>query len=204
MIWAHKRIKTKPIKTTNRDLVGVIIETNNRVILVIAAYMPPKSNRGDEELYLKLDQIRSLITETRRNHIRQLELVIGGDFNRYDQLWGGDEVALHDRQGEGEPVIELMADLDLQSLLPRGTPIWYSDTAELQSTIDLMMAILELANELAWCTTGETEHGSDHQNIRTAFYIGITITTTAARRLWKKADWAQIIRVLEQTLEVYP
>lgn len=44
-----------------------------------------------------------------------------GDFNRWDSLWGGNSRASHARQGEGQLLIDLMTDLDLHLLLPRGT-----------------------------------------------------------------------------------
>jgi len=204
MIWAHKNTKANPVKTTHSDLTGVLVETNGRKILTIAAYVPAKSNSGDEELQSRLNQIRSLVTETRRNHNGLVELVIGGDFNRHDQLWGGDEVARSDRQGEGEPIIQLMADLDLQSLLPRGTPTWQRDNGEYQSTIDLMLATPELVNEVKWCTIEGAEHGSDHRFVRTAFSIGIDIQNNTPRRLWKKADWTQMREGLEKALESRP
>jgi exonuclease III len=84
MIWTHKSIKANPVKSTHGDLVGVLIETNDRAILAIAAYIPAKTSPEDEELQSRLDQIRSLVTETRRNHSGPVELVIGGDFNRHD------------------------------------------------------------------------------------------------------------------------
>ncbi|KAF2682025.1 hypothetical protein K458DRAFT_391067 [Lentithecium fluviatile CBS 122367] len=40
-----------------------------------------------------------------------------------------------------------MADLDLQSLAPRGTATWHSDDDNRASTIDLILATPELANE---------------------------------------------------------
>lgn len=47
-----------------------------------------------------------------------LELAVGGDFNRWDTLWRGDHLASHLRQGEGRSILEFMTDLDLQLLLP--------------------------------------------------------------------------------------
>lgn len=204
MIWTHKNIKVNPIKSTHGDLAGVLVKTNGRAILAISVYVPAKTSSEDEELQVRLDQIRSLVAETRRNHSEPVELIIGGDFNRHDQLWGGDEVARTIRQGEGEAIIQLMADLDLQSLLPRGTPTWHSDNGEFQSTIDLVMATPELVSELSWCNTEGPEHGSDHQIIRTAFHTEVDIKAMPPRRLWKKADWSQIGKGLEQALKTRP
>jgi hypothetical protein len=204
MIWTHKDIKIKPVKSTSSDLTAVLIEMNDRKILVIVVYVPAKSSSEDEELHSRLDYIRSVVSETRQNHSEPVELVIGGDFNRHDQLWGGDEVARSIRQGEGEPIIQLMADLDLQSLLPRGTPTWHANGGEQQSTIDLMLTTPELANEVKRCTTEGNEHGSDHQFIRTAFSTTTDIRTHMPKRLWKKAEWTKIKEDLEQILKIRP
>jgi ribonuclease HI len=204
MIWTHRNIKTKPVKTADRDIAAVIVETNERTILAISIYVPAKSQPEDPELLEKLNQIRTVIQETRRNTSNQVELVIGGDFNRYDQLWGGDRVALTNRQGEGEPIIQLMADLNLQNMLPRGTTTWQSDNGDYESTIDLMMATPQLAEEVITCTTEGTEHGSDHLAIRTTFSTSVTFKNPPPRKLWKKADWSQINKAIEKAMEGKP
>jgi hypothetical protein len=50
MIWTYKNIKTNPVKTTHSDIVGTLVEMNNRIILIIAVYAPAKANLDDEEL----------------------------------------------------------------------------------------------------------------------------------------------------------
>lgn len=47
-----------------------------------------------------------------------LELILTGDFNRWDSLWGENLIAPHSLQGEAEPLLDLMSKLNLQSLLP--------------------------------------------------------------------------------------
>jgi hypothetical protein len=67
--------------------------------------------------------LRQVIADTRRDAGRVVDVVVVGDFNRHDQLWGGDDVSLL-RQGEADQIIDLMYDLGLTSLLPRGTKTW--------------------------------------------------------------------------------
>jgi hypothetical protein len=45
-----------------------------------------------------------------------VEILIMGDFNQHDQLWGGDDVSLG-RQGEADLIINLMNKCALSSLL---------------------------------------------------------------------------------------
>jgi hypothetical protein len=68
-----------------------------------------------------------------------VELVIVGDFNRHDQLWGGDDVSLG-RQGEADPIIDLMNEFAPSGLLKRGTKTWQGGglDGDCESTIDLV------------------------------------------------------------------
>ena len=105
-----------------------------------------------------------------------LELILTGNFNRWNALWGGDNIASHSRQGEGQILINLMADLDLQLLLPQGT-ITYTGATKLgnaASTIDLVFSSTRLAEDRILCTTLDTDHGSDHAAIQTVFSMNIS------------------------------
>ena len=70
-----------------------------------------------------------------------VDVVIAGDFNRHDQLWGGDGVSL-ERQGEVDPIIDLMSEFALSSLLRRGTKTWHG--GDYETTIELVLASEEL------------------------------------------------------------
>ena len=85
-----------------------------------------------------------------------MEVVIRGDFNQHDQLWGGDGVALV-RQGEADQIIDMMSDLTLSSLLPRGTKTWQG--GQYETTIDLVLASEGLAASTVKCSIYGTEHG---------------------------------------------
>ena len=62
------------------------------------------------------DRLRKAITKVRRDAGAVVEIMIVGDFNCHDQLWGGDEVSLG-RQGEADLIIDLMNEFALSSLL---------------------------------------------------------------------------------------
>ncbi|KAI1839557.1 hypothetical protein JX266_014233 [Neoarthrinium moseri] len=89
-----------------------------------------------------------------------------GDFNLHDQVWGGDGV-FPARQGEADHLIDMMNELGLMSLLPRGMKTWQRDGHE--RTTDLVLASEGLANDTIACGTHPTEHGSDHRAIETIF-----------------------------------
>jgi hypothetical protein len=64
------------------------------------------------------------------------EAVVAGDFNRHNPLWGGSQVSSASSQEESAPIIDFMAELALQSLLPAGVMTFVSDAGGI-STIDL-------------------------------------------------------------------
>lgn len=106
----------------------------------------------------------------------QLEVILAGHFNRWDTLWGGNSVASHSRQGEGSLIIDLMADLDLQLLLPQGTITYRRGKAQSShsSTLDLIFTTEKLATEVLVCKPHETQHGSNHEAIESKFSLMTT------------------------------
>lgn len=134
-----------------------------------------------------------------------LELILTGDFNRWDVLWGGDGIASHSRQGEGQPLVNLMADLDLQLLLPRGT-ITYTGATRLgnaASTIDLIFSSTRLAEDRILCTTLDTDHRSDHAAIQTVFTMATPeLPFAPPRRLFKSAPWNKICQTVTENIHL--
>jgi len=127
--------------------------------------------------------------------------VIAGDFNRHDQLWGGEDVSL-ERQGEADPIIDLMNELALTSLLRRGTKTWHGGNHE--TTIDLVLASQELTDTMLKCTIHKTEHGSDHRAIETAFDISVPVSKQQERLLLRNAPWKEINARIARTLDTTP
>ncbi|KID59535.1 Endonuclease/exonuclease/phosphatase, partial [Metarhizium hybridum] len=129
---------------------------------------------------------------------QQVDVVVVGDFNPHDQLGGGggggDEILLA-RQGEADGIIELMTEFSLNSLLPRGTKTWKgTDKAGRirETTIDLVFASQDLANDLVRCGPHVTDHGSDHRTIETIFETAVPESIPQVRLLFKNAPWKKI------------
>ncbi|KJK84836.1 hypothetical protein H633G_11365 [Metarhizium anisopliae BRIP 53284] len=102
------------------------------------------------------------------------------------------------RQGEGDDIIDLMNELALGSLLPRGTKTWQGQ--EFESTIELV----QLATSMIKCATRETDHGSDHQAIETVFEVETPDQQQPERLLFKNAPWKQINTRIAEKLEKLP
>jgi hypothetical protein len=202
MIWVRKDLHAKQIPIASADLTAVLLQAQDRLLFVVSVYIPPRASDSTLALEQRLTAIREAYYTTRRQAGREVEILVAGDFNRHDLLWGGDQVALSDRQGEAAPIIELAEDLDLQCLLPRGT-ITYEGPRGC-STIDLIFASSVLAEELSFCKVYEGDHGSDHRAVQTGFFTSVHGPSQSARFLFRAAPWDTIRRTVSASLEQCP
>jgi hypothetical protein len=83
-----------------------------------------------------------------------------------------------------------MSEFGLRSLLPRGTKTWRDKNYE--TTIDLVLATEELAENVIRCGIHETDHGSDHRRIDTTFDIAIPTPQHQPRMLLKNTPWHEV------------
>ena len=203
MIWAHRRLAVKQIPTPSHDITALIVKLGDRRILVFSVYVSPSTEDVEDPLPRRLRMIRDIVAQVEREEAPHLvETIAAGDFNRHDQLWGGDQVACSRRQGEGEAIIEMMTDLHLHSLLPRGT-ITYEGAVG-QSTIDLILASDDLTDDVMQCDIYGEEHGSDHRAIRTSLNIRRPERTLRSRLLVRHAPWPRIQDAVRQGLTTLP
>lgn len=197
MIWVNKMtFPHRQIEVPSPDITAVLIFTPSPT-LIVSVYVPPEGGpNGIRSLTQVLEAIRQIYRRVQRDHMDQVDILIAGDFNRHDQLWGGDQVATHIRQGEAEPILLLMADWNLSSLLPRGTITF--EEGRWRSTIDLVLASRGLGKRVTRCGIHPVEHGSDHRAIVTTFLSDAQTPTSPgpARSLFREAPWADINREL--------
>jgi Endonuclease-reverse transcriptase len=131
MIWVHRNIEAKQVPVDHADVTAVLVRLSSRLILVFSVYMPSHDPNDVNALEDQLQHIQETTRIIRRDLSPQtVELIIAGDFNRHDQLWGGDDVGATARQGEAAPIIDFMEDFDLQCLLPRGTITYESEQGD--------------------------------------------------------------------------
>ncbi len=190
MIWAAKRHHIQPVLIDNSDITALILTLPSRKIFIISMYIPCSTGRSQDKpkLKLRLELVKSAYSKL-QNLMPDLELTVGGDFHRWDTLWGGDHLASHPRQGKGRSILEFMTDLDLQLLLPRGTSTYTGNSQGGVSTIHLTMVSSRLFSEQILCQTHQTEHGSDHLAIVNEFMTEAPDVTPPPRRAYKNARW---------------
>ncbi len=198
MLWVDKETEAEQIQVDSSDITAAIIRLPGKMVLVISAYVPCIDVTALEE---SCENIRKTVAKARQKMGVPVEVVVVGDFNRHDPLWGGDDVRL-ERRGEADPIIDLMNEHGLSSLLRRGTKTWSNGTYD--TTIDLVLASGEMRDAMLKCRVMTTDHGSDHCAIETAFDISVPNPEAGERLLLKNAPWNDINARIAKTLGAAP
>ncbi|RKK24129.1 hypothetical protein BFJ67_g16781 [Fusarium oxysporum f. sp. cepae] len=198
MLWVNKEVEAEQVPIDSPDVTVAVVRLPDRLVFTASVYVPGGDAQALQDICAKL---RRAIQEVRRRSGGAVDVVVVGDFNRHDQVWGGDDVAV-ERQGEADPIIDLMNDFMLRSLLRRGTKTWQS--GDYETTIDLVLASEELADANIKCAIHGTEHGSDHRTIETVFDISVPGPKQEERLLFKNAPWKEINSRITDTLRSRP
>lgn len=198
MLWVRKDLEAEQVPISSSDVTAALVRLPGRQILFVSVYV-----EGEDAVALSetCELLQKAVRETRQRAGEVVDAVIVGDFNRHDQLWGGDNVSWL-RQGEGDDIINLMNDLGLSSLLPRGTKTW--QRGEYESTIDLVLASSDLATNIMKCAIVTTKHGSDHEAIETLFDVTVPEQQQRERLLFKNAPWKEINERIAKNLVGVP
>lgn len=181
MLWVNKEAEAEQVRIESPDMTAAIIRLPERQVLVVSVYVPGVDPQALQD---SCNNLRKAIHDARRNAGTVVDVVIAGDFNRHDQLWGGHGVSL-ERQGEANPIIDLMSEFALSSLLRRGTKTWHG--GDYETTIDLLLASEELTTSATKYAINGTEHGSDYRAIETVFDISVPPPKHQERLLLKNA-----------------
>lgn len=128
-------------------------------------------------------------------------MVIVGDFNYYNQLWGGDNIS-QVRQGKANNIINLIDKIALRSLLPRGTKTQHR--GEFKSTINLVLALEALAINIIKCIPIKIDYRLDYQVIETIFKAYLPKQIQQERFGLKNAPWKEINIRITKDLERLP
>ena len=187
MFWIRSDLEVLQVPVNSADVTAVVLRLPDRSIFIASIYVPKADPLA---LQRTLQLLQEAIEGACRNTHGRLDILLAGDFNRHDQLWGGDDVAREQRQGEADPIIDFIGDFSLHSLLPRGVKTWGRNGQE--STIDLVFGSDELRGTLLKCEVYGIEHGSDHRAIHTTFDLAPPERIVAQRLLLKNAPWNTI------------
>jgi hypothetical protein len=114
MLWVRRDLEARQIAVDSADITAAVLRLPDRSILIISVYIPQSDLAALQQMLLLLQQV---ITSVYCQINTRLDIAVAGDFNRHDQLWGGEDVSMQ-RQGEADPIIDFIGDFSLHSLLP--------------------------------------------------------------------------------------
>ena len=202
MLWINRDVEAEQVPIESPDLTAAVIRLPERLIFMASVYVEGGDAAALDDA---CDRLRKAISKVRQDAGTVVEIMIVGDFNRHDQLWGGDDVSLT-RQGEADPIINLMSEFALCSLLKRGTKTWHGggQNGDCESTIDLVLASASLTDSMVKCAIHGTEHGSDHRAIETIFDAPWSAPQHPERLLLKNAPWKEINARIASALATTP
>ena len=114
-------------------------------------------------------------------------IIMAGDFNTHHPLWNPRAYTRHDN--EADVLVNMMADLELNLLLPPGTVTFPSAG----TTIDLVWGNNEAANRIIKCRiTEQNDHGSDHLPIETEIAICTERPQYPPAYNFAKTNWKEL------------
>ena len=202
MIYINKRLPYQQIPIESSDLTAVAIRRGTERFLCVSAYIPYQKNA--EQCKRILRRSLAIISRTfKKAQLKnpELQLILGGDFNRHDPAWGKTS---DNRMGEGEPLIQFIFEHNLWNALPHNTITFHNIGNSHQSTIDLILIPGDLRTAVQWCKTGE-DHGSDHFTIHTAITLQAPRLEQAHRfKSYNNTDWEEVRKAVRERLTAPP
>ena len=114
MIWTRADLEVEQAQIETSDITAVTVRLPHLSILLFSVYV---QCADPDALQIAVQNISQTILREKQR-VGRLEVIVAGDFNRHDALWGGNKVS-DERQGEAEPIITMMSEQGLISLLKR-------------------------------------------------------------------------------------
>ena len=91
MIWAHRSLTVKQVPIPTPDITALLIRIGDRRILVCSIYVATAHDAINDPLPQLLNAMREALRQVELvESPHPVEVIVAGDFNRHNQLWGGD------------------------------------------------------------------------------------------------------------------
>lgn len=100
MLWVRRDLESEQVAVSSPDLTAAVLRLQGRQVLVVSVYV---QCNGASALLAAVREVNNLISRFRSGTGERTDVVVAGDFNRHDVLWGG-EGTITRRQGEGQPI----------------------------------------------------------------------------------------------------
>ena len=178
-----------PLHVPLRDVTAIELTTADpRPMLIINVYKPCDRNIIPE-LH---EHLRKLLAKQNYSNI-----IIAGDFNLHHPMWNPAAYTRHDE--EADTLVEMMADLELNLLIPAGTATYPNPDAK--TAIDLVWGNTEVTNRIIKCRIAAlNDHCSDHFPIETIISVQTDAPQTLPAYNYAKTNWKELNAKLESYL----
>lgn len=101
MLWIRRDLESEQVAMPSPDITAALVHLPDRSVFIASVYVEPANSQAlVETIQLLAQGLNAARTRTRANRGR-MDILITGDFNQHDQLWGGDNVSSV-RQGEAD------------------------------------------------------------------------------------------------------
>jgi hypothetical protein len=89
-LWIRQDIEAEQVTVQSPDLTAAVLQPPDRSVLMVSVYV---KGQDENTLLCATNNLHQVIQETWDRIGTRVDVIIAGDFNRNDQLWGGDEVS---------------------------------------------------------------------------------------------------------------
>ena len=91
MLWVSREVEAEQVTIESPDVTAAVIRLQDRLVFTASVYVPGGDAQALQDTCGKLGRA---ITEVRQRSGKTVDVVITGDFNRHDQMWGGDDISV--------------------------------------------------------------------------------------------------------------
>lgn len=203
-IWVNEYISTCSWKEVvvegTADVTAIQILTSGGRITIYNIYNSCEDNKSEKALRVHLEANERELT--RQDH----HMIWAGDFNRHHPLWDADtDERLFTREApdRAQPLIDMIAEWDMEMLLPKGIPTLEHFVTKKWSRPDNIFGTEGLVERIVECDTqpGLLPPKTDHLQVGTILDLSKVLHTSDERRNWREVDWEKFEDTLESALE---
>jgi hypothetical protein len=105
MLWVRSDIDAEQIPVPSADLTAAVLQLLDRAVMVVSVYVEGKNT---DALASTVTELHNLIVRFRSGRGTGTEVILVGDFNQHDQLWGGDDIS-PTKQGKADLLMDFMS-----------------------------------------------------------------------------------------------
>jgi len=208
VIWVNKRLNTNEWKILDipgtNDITAIQLKGPYGKLTIFNVYNDCTHSRNETALGNYIQRNANTLTRDDNHH-----MIWAGDFNRHHPLWDHDEdVHLFTRQAlrEAEGLIGLLADHEMQMVLPKGIPTLQHMRTKRYSRPDNVFSTPGIQDSVVKCEVDPALRppSTDHFPIVTHVQLPQERVNTPPSFNFRETDWDEFKKKLEPRLEFSP